>query len=304
MIRKIIFADWDDPDIIQLEDEFSPSTFWVKLSLGYNNYQLFKDEKKWYIVFQNMQISSDEIEQAMVVFRRWKTSPPQPIVSACNINSKAEISFIERQWEATFISLLYSSWEKNKQNWSRCPMLSLNKIDYYRILKNAVDIPEYWVSQSISAIGNEKSYDYVFKAIHPDQSFGKNKRVSTIHVTNDDSLQPCPSIFQKMITSFSEWRIGYFFGEVAMVSVESNTEKAPIDIRYASSVTRKKTYSKEIEREVRIVAKKLSLNSFTADILFDKERKHWWCDINPDGLFLVLDDLKSQPFKKLLTNFL
>ena len=151
--------------------------------------------------------------------------------------------------------------------------------------------------QSISAIGNGKSYDYVLKAIHLDQSFGKNKRVSTIHVTNDDDLQPCPSIFQKMITSFSEWRIGYFFGEVAMVSVKSNTKKTPIDLRYASSVTREKTYSKEIEREIRIVAKKLSLNSFTADILFDNERKHWWCDINPDGLFLALDDVKTQPFK-------
>ena len=162
MIKKIIFADWDDPDIIQLEDEFSSSTFWVKLSLDYNNYQLFKDEKKWYIVFQNTQISSDEIEQAMVIFRRWRTSPPQPIVFACNNNSKAEISFIERQWEATFISLLYSSWEKNKQNWSRCPMLSFNKIDYYRILKNVIDIPEYWVSQSI---GRPALCDWCFEAL-------------------------------------------------------------------------------------------------------------------------------------------
>lgn len=304
MINTIIFADWDDPDILQLKD--LSSCIWIKLGLDYKNYKLFLDAHHWELQYQNNKVTSEMVENLTVVFRRWRTSPPRPIVlSKSKDISKEEASYIERQWDASLFSALLSSWEKSKTNWSRCPIFSINKIDIYRILKNTVNIPDYWISQSIKLIGHSNDYEYVLKPIHQDQSFGYRQRASTIRVTNgdDNGLQPCPSILQKRIFTTSEWRVGFFFGKVAMVSVTSEADH-PIDLRYAPSVIKEEKKSKIIEEELIKISKKLSLNMFTADILFDNENNHWWCDINPDGLFLALDDVGTQPFLKLLKSIL
>jgi len=295
----IFIADWDDPDMKQLSQ--GKSIKWIKLGLDHSQYEVYQDKSGWWLRTEDEIINNNQLEDTstQVIYRRWRTSPPRSFVSTKGIKSRIEKNFIERQWDAALSALFMSSWRMNQLKWSRCPAFNLSKADYYHLLREKIRIPEYWITQSVINTGKGKEYKYVLKSIHNDQSYGKGHRVSTIPVTQRDykKIQPVPSILQKQINSTSEWRVLFLYGMVAMVSITNGYDDI-IDKRFADIVSKKASYSESIANEANIVSDTLLLKTFTADVLFDSNGLNWWCDINSDGLALILDDPISQPFMK------
>ncbi|MGO4858939.1 hypothetical protein [Arthrobacter sp. 2MCAF14] len=281
-----MFADWDDPDAEAIAG--GAGLQWLRLAGDAREYDfhLKGQGTSWIFSYQDTTITSEELLTAnRVVVRRWRSSPPRPLVVSSEPDP-AHRNFVERQWDAAVLAGLHLIYLQRPRVWSRDPTHQDFKLSVLERIKAVVLVPDY-------DLGTTTRLDHaqlVAKSIHVDQSLGDQGRVATSLVVSEDLdvRQPCPMIFQKRIEAAAEWRLAYSFGRVGVVRQVFNAE-GPVDNRFASPSIRESYSSRDVEAEARLISSALGLNLFTADILVDELGQRYWCDINPDGLFTVVD---------------
>ena len=298
----IIFADWDDPDIKDFC--LSSDVLWIRLGLNDSKYSINLNASGWSLTADGITITDLDLIGKRVIFRRWRSSPPRPIICCTDGFGDLARLYLENQWESVFLSLLSLSYKKNSEGWSRPPYYPWSKVDFYCKLSGVVNVPEWCVSLKSDCLEYE---DLVFKSIANNQCINEGQRVSTMYVSRslDTELQPAPVLFQQRISHQSELRVGFAYGIVSIVEITpiDNSGEQISDFRYAMEVKRKSIVSESISAEARKISEILSLQMYTADIIVGVDGKLWWCDINPDGLFLALDD-ENRTFEKQIKTIL
>lgn len=284
-MTRFLFADWDDPDAPALVEKGGLA--WIKLAQDKDSYtfHLTGGTGSWTLSHEGGVVTSESLEAAdRVVMRRWRSSPPAPIIRSSASDEMAR-EFIERQWEATLLAGLQMAYLRSPDVWSRSPIHQDFKVLSIQLIKDLVLVPEFEVAD----LPRRDHRALVAKSIHVDQSFGCG-RVSTLPVDSADlvSKQPSPMVFQQRIQATEEWRLAYSFGRVGIVQQFFQTGGV-VDRRFSPPASRLSHVCDETADEARRVSKALGLNMFTADLLVDTSRGRYWCDINPDGLFGVAD---------------
>ena len=284
-MTRFLFADWDDPDAPALVDQGGLA--WIKLAQDTDSYafHLTGGTGSWELSYEGGVVTSDALETAeRVVMRRWRSSPPAPIIQS-SASDKMTREFIERQWEATLLAALQMAYLSRPDIWSRSPLHQDFKVLSIQLIQNLVLVPAFEVADLPR--GDHRAL--VAKSIHVDQSFGSG-RVSTLPVDLADlaTSQPSPMVFQQRIQATEEWRLAYSYGRVGIVQQFFPTGGV-VDRRFLPPESRLSHVCDQTADEARRVSKALGLNMFTADILIDTSRARYWCDINPDGLFGVAD---------------
>ncbi|MFC9872656.1 hypothetical protein [Nocardia salmonicida] len=282
----VVLADFDDPDVARLT-ELDGHLCHIPLALPSEDYNLAGDLiHGWQLSVGPHVLTSDHLSTASnVVFRRWRGSPPSPIVTVTSLTDLDHRRFAERQWNAALLGLLHSEYLKRPQRWSRDPLAADNKIATLTALADHVRVP----ATSTSSRKPQVAQRQVWKPIDIDQSCGPG-RASTIEVTGDlDVRQPCPGFYQDVIDSSYEVRVGFVFGEITLIAqYPTETIGTHIDRRYIDHHRTALSDARLAESAV-VVSRELRLNVFTADVLVDGEGVAWWCDVNPDGLFCAAD---------------
>ncbi|WP_454698272.1 hypothetical protein [Arthrobacter humicola] len=284
-MTRFLFADWNDPDAPALVDKAGLT--WVKLAQNTDSYtfHLTGGTGSWTLSHEGGVVTSELLAAAeRVVMRRWRSSPPAPIIQS-SANDKMTKEFIERQWEATLLAALQMAYLSRPDIWSRSPIHQDFKVLAIQLIQDLVLVPAFEVAD----LPRGEHLPLVAKSIHVDQSFGPG-RVSTVPVDLADLVtsQPSPMVFQQRIQASEEWRLAYSYGQVGIVQQFFPTAGV-VDRRFSPPASRRSHVCDQTADEARRVSKALGLNMFTADILVDGSRARYWCDINPDGLFGVAD---------------
>lgn len=296
-MTRFLFADWDDPDGPALAGEGGLT--WVKLAKSTDDYDflLSSRSRSWSLAHEGGVVTSDDLSTAeKVIVRRWRSSPPlAPATSSAVDDSVKE--FVERQWEAALMTALQIAFMSRPNVWSRSPVHQDLKVVSMQLIRDLVSVPDFEVAR----VPRHGNVSLVAKSIHVDQSFDSG-RVSTLSVAEEDISiqQPFPMVFQEHIRVAQEWRLGYCFGSVGIARQIFPPEGA-VDHRFVSPTARTSVTCEKTAEEARQVAKVLGLEVFTADILIDASGQPFWCDINPDGLFLAAD-APDGPLRRSLIN--
>lgn len=292
----LLIVDYDDPDLRIIRETASVDI--IELGRPSSDYEFsWVLGDSWLLQTPTGDLSPVELAKASTVFyRRWRSSPPAPIVRADADASPEEARFIERQWEGTLAPLLACEHDARSAKWSLSPLHHDLKIQTLELLRGMGLAPRTQVGLIAPLEG-----DWVWKPIHVDQSVGE-ERAAAISVSQRDRgiRQPCPGFYQERVDVVAELRVGYSFGVIGVVSQNPLVETDMVDKRYVD-MARKPLRNSLVEDQCRKVARALELNVFTADVLCDREGRWWWCDINPDGLFTAADSADGHLVNCLVT---
>lgn len=290
-MSTLIIADHDDPDVVAMEERGFRFR-WLRLGLDSGQYDYRLRPSGAAISVLGEEFTSDDVARATrILYRRWRVSPP---VTPVNIESSSDPCvrrMVEREWEAA-LEACFNHWFRiNPSAFSRLPGPYPNKLTHLMEVAGLVQVPEWSVA---STHGERRMGPCVTKVLSTDQSAPDGGHTSTVAINPQliQGRQPCPVLIQRRICVEHEVRLGYVFGSVGAVAQRPvDPANAPIDIRFATEVSRMRMEASEVlERAARRVAAQTRLKVFTADVLLSTEGKAWWVDINPDGLFIAADD--------------
>lgn len=289
-MKTIVVADWDDPDVKSLANA-TPELSWLRLGLPADRYDVsVRTDGSWTLTAEDGEFSSHDFSAAnRVVFRRWRSSPPRATVEATPGDDKVLSDFLSRQWSATILGIMKTSYSHKAEVWSRDPALLDLKLVTIDTLREIVNVPPTVVGRSHSEKGEA---NLVIKQVAVDQSFGGG-RVTTLPISPVEAsiIQPAPMFYQSLISSTTEIRLAYSYGQCSAVARRFDRDIAlSLDRRFASAQSEERVVSRELEQAARLVADRLALKMYTADIIVDEYGSQWWTDVNPDGLFGAGDD--------------
>lgn len=291
----IFIAEHDDPDVDAATIALKQSgiaVHWLKLGLDQSNYDLEISGDRTLIRCDGCEISTELVNVATrIVYRRWKVAPPFPIVTA-EILGDVE-NFAAREWAAAFKIALQTWYTSSDFSvWSRNPIIETEKVSYLQLATVlGLLVPDF----AISTRHRQVDWPLVSKGVGVDQAVVKGSRYATTRVVPEmhylfDSRQPCPTLLQREIVVARELRVGYSFGFVAAVEQRRVAEDSPVDIRYAEVSRTAVEPDPSVIGEIRRFAKGSNLNVFSIDVLQDQDGLLWFVDVNPDGLFVAVDD--------------
>ena len=293
-VEFVFIADLDDPDVIDVAaglELLGAEYRWLKLAMDHTEYRISVSSESCDFEAGGVALTSEEIRSArVVVFRRWRSSPPAPIVRAQLMSDPSH--FAEREWDTAVGTVLQSWYGAGGATWSRPALEPPTKLMQLRKCEWAgLPVPPYRVSN----VPRLFEADLVTKALSVDQSVGDGRFVTRSVV--DDGLermfantQPCPVLLQKLVSVRLELRVLYSFGCVAAVAQKREDGSGGVDIRLANVVRRPWTVDDEIRSMMQTIARVLALNLFSVDILIDTAGRYWLIDINHDGLVGPVDD--------------
>lgn len=290
-MTAIVVADYDDPDICAMKANGTIlESAWLRLGLPYDSYDLniSPDRASCTVGAHTFDLNTFRSAHC-VLFRRWRVSPPSPIVRIPEKVEETWRQFSEKEWQAAF-HLLFALWFEQRAattRWSRSPQSSSNKHEIMYHVKDVVRVPPWFVA----ARPRVDAFKAVTKSVGSDQSVAEGLRTSTILVDEalDGVLELAPVLVQSYIRPKREVRIVYSFGQSAQV-LQREGHIGPTDVRLASTEWRRPYHDSELAGEIMAVARILKMEHFTADILIDDRDVRWWIDINPDGLSVACDD--------------
>lgn len=281
-----IFADYDDPDLPALTAV--PGSVHFPLSLPHDAYSIHATQTGWSISCGQDRVTDSDLSNCtVVVYRRWRSSPPAPLVRADAEADPSARAFIERQWNSTIAGLLSLAYDSEPAKWSRDPMAVDNKIRNLWQVRDLVPTLETVIDTSTPVIGTaDVSQELIWKPVDVDQSVVGGRATTVVAPPRHaESREPCPAFYQRRIKLVAEIRVGYSFGTVSSVWQEPiNAPESAVDLRYVDMARRPYPHPL-IERQAREIARALRREVYTADILVDTAGQMWWTDINPDGLF-------------------
>lgn len=285
-----IFADYDDPDLPALTAV--PGSVHFPLSLPHDAYSIHATQTGWSISCGQDRVTDSDLSNCtVVVYRRWRSSPPAPLVRADAEADASARAFIERQWNSTIAGLLYLVYDSEPAKWSRDPMALDNKIRNLWQVRDLVPTLETVIDTSTPVIVTaDVSQELIWKPVDVDQSVVGGRATTVVAPPRHaESREPCPAFYQRRIKSVAEIRVGYSFGTVSSVWQEPiNAPESAVDLRYVD-MARTPYPHPLIERQAHEIARALRREVYTADILVDTSGQMWWTDINPDGLFSGAD---------------
>lgn len=290
-MKVLVIADYDDPDVCELARAgVVHKESWMKLGLPSREYSLEISPEEASCSVSGMAFNSSSVgAYDLVLFRRWRVSPPTPAVRFDDLPDRASCNLAEREWDAA-IRLLHALWYNQRGanvRWSRSPKELPGKHELMSLVQNVVKVPRW----AATTHPKTRRHEAVTKTVGNDQSYGDGNRTSTIIV--DEQLsgagEMVPVLLQSHVIPKREVRLVYSFGLTAQV-VQREGSTGPLDVRFAPTVARRRIADPALEEEAGIVARTLGLHHFTADILIDHAGNRWWIDINPDGLSVPCDD--------------
>ncbi|MEO5316314.1 hypothetical protein PV772_19715 [Pseudarthrobacter sp. CC12] len=292
----LLIVDHDDPDLCAIKAIASVDV--IELGWPNSDYEFsWELGHDWLLRTPTGDLTPASLAKAATVFyRRWRSSPPAPVVQADKGAPLAEALFVERQWEDTLAPILAREHDKASERWSLSPLHRDLKIETLMLLGDMGLAPRTKIGLSAPAYG-----DWIWKPIHVDQSVGEQRAAAILVPAADRGIrQPCPGFYQEKIDVALELRVGYSFGIVGLTSQIPLVDTDLVDKRYVDT-SRKPVQNLIIENQCRDVARALDLNVFTADVLCDQEGRWWWCDINPDGLFSAADSKDGHLVERLVS---
>lgn len=285
-----IFADYDDPDLPAMTAV--PGSFHFPLSLSHDAYLIHATQSGWSISCNQERVTdSDLSECSVVVYRRWRSSPPAPLVRAVEEADESAKAFIERQWTSTILGLLSLAYDAEPEKWSRDPMAVDNKLRSLWQIHDLVPTLGTVIGTSTPVIDPANvSEELIWKPVDVDQSVAGGRATTVVAPPpHAESREPCPAFYQPRINLAAEIRVGYSFGTVALVWQEPiDAPESAVDLRYVD-MARKPHPNPLIEQQAHKIAHVLRQEVYTADVLVDAAGQMWWTDINPDGLFSGAD---------------
>ncbi|WP_256821569.1 hypothetical protein [Dietzia sp. Die43] len=293
-VTTFIFADYDDPDLPAMTAV--PGSVHFPLSLLHDAYSIHATPVGWSISCDQGRVTDSDLRDcSAVVYRRWRSSPPAPMVRADAETDASVRAFIERQWNSTIVGLLSLAYDSDPAKWSRDPMAVDNKLRTLWQIRDLVPTIETVIGTSTPLLDTaEVAEDRIWKPIDADQSVAGGRATTVIAPPlHADLREPCPAFYQRRIQSVAEIRVGYSFGTVASVWQEPiDAPESVVDLRYVD-MARKPYPHPLIEQQAHEIARVLHHEVYTADILVDDSGQMWWADINPDGLFSGADSAEG-----------
>ena len=121
-------------------------------------------------------------------------------------------------------------------------------------------------------------------------------KLLTKEVSNEDNLKYSLSYFQEKIDKKYELRIFYLDGETYSMAIFSqNNAKTNIDFRNYDTENPNRTVpyklSNKMNEKIDNLMKLLGLNTGSIDILVDKNLNHYFLEVNPNGQWLLLEEM-------------
>lgn len=312
MSSVVVIADYDDPDVLELTSICDGAHLcWLRLGLSERHYTLRASSVDGAVIScDETSISDDEILSASaILFRRWKVSPPVPMIVADVAGD--ENRFAEREWTASLCYVL-SRWYSMSNNgtWSRNPSFDANKLT----LLDHADAVGFCVPSWVIDVEHSRPSDgVVSKAIGTDQAVRPGARVPTTLIELPrmaylfSRRQPCPTLLQSYIACSAEIRLAFAYGAMAAVKqtrIELDDGGRMADIRYVPVRRSAVDIDDELRGLIAALAAKTAMNAFTADLLIDTSGTRWLVDINPDGLFIAADNDEGSLRQSLVTGLL
>ena len=291
-MSALVFADHDDPDFALADRDATPARIFP-LGLPADTYRLTRTGGEWTLHTPQYGISEQQIASASrVVIRRWRSSPPRPLVDVPQSGNRGDPTahYIQRQWDSTVLGLLSLAHNARPHDWSRHPCRVDSKIVTHQALASLGILPDYVIAQDLDDLPPWPAT--VAKPVDGDQSCGADRRATALLVSPEDrrTPQPGPMITQRAIISRREVRAVYSFGHIGAVLHTRGADSARIDARLLVPQETAPFSSPVLTAVMERIARRLDLRVFTVDIKIDDDDRLWWLDVNPDGLIAPFDD--------------
>lgn len=292
-MSAIVLADHDDPDFAVAAGGTSDVRLFP-LGLPADEYRLIRSGGQWALHTSRCVLSERHVASASrVVVRRWRSSPPRPLVDVERSARRTDpvAQYVQRQWESTVLGLLFLAYTARPEGWSRSPFHVDNKIVTHHVLADLGVLPDCAIAQDLNDVPVWPAT--VAKPIDSDQSCGTDRRATTLLVSPADrrTRQPGPMMTQRAIISSREIRAVYSFGQIGAVVHTRDVDADSVDTRLALSGEIAPFASSRLTTVMEQISRRLALRVFTVDVKLDDDDCLWWLDVNPDGLVSPFDDV-------------
>jgi len=254
-----------------------------------------------------LKVGSDRVDAtlirgaSLVLYRRWRLSPPVPPVSL-RLSGDPE-SFGEREWLSSVEYVLWL-WRRLAPDvpWINSPEAPQNRMSLYHLAVQAgLSVPHTAIATRYSGLTDPT----VGKAISIDERVSEGSYYPTTQLDEamiealNTQRSPCPTLTQKLIRPDPEIRVVYCLDEIAAIFQRRLRSTGPLDIRYDAEVERGPyELPTRVQACIRELARLTGLHLFTLDILVNEDT-YWVVDITPSGTIGSSDD----PSDTLFTTF-
>jgi hypothetical protein len=298
----VVLADHDDPDITRvvtlLADRGVPST-WLKLGLDSSEYDVTAHMTNVSLRGRGVTVDSMLVARAPVIlYRRWRLSPPAPPISFMHPDDPA--GFGQGEWTATVNYALWAWRHASRRDtrWGNPPGTDYERMALYQLaLESGFAVPPTRLATLHPTIQRTS----VVKPIATNEQVGEDKYFPTTELTEPQLValtgarSDCPHLVQHSVTTRIEVRAIYSFGTIGAVALtrpHTNEDSiGPIDIRYAKDIARTSwSLPEDVTRCCRALARRSHLEYFAIDLLLDHNGEYWLIDVTPDGCVTGLDD--------------
>jgi glutathione synthase/RimK-type ligase-like ATP-grasp enzyme len=194
-----------------------------------------------------------------------------------------------------------------------------NKLFQLRIAREAgLPIPETVVTNNPSRVRDAfKGWNerLVVKPLHSgyvnidgDERAVFTSQVLDEHLPQMDSVQLCPSIYQRLVDKKFDVRVTFVGDDVFVAEIDSQSDPmAAIDWRRTVNPNlphRDGALPPEIERSARRLMSALGLNFGALDFVVEQDGSYLFLEINPNGQWLWLEDFLGFPISERIAMWL
>lgn len=176
-------------------------------------------------------------------------------------------------------------------------------VNIYEACRAGLAVPETLITNSImdangfmAAIGGKAVYKPLRHNVWEVQpgvyAPARSTLIDISQLQESDGLH-FPFILQQPVAKIAEWRMIYFASEVLVIQQDRPGQDAPIDWRNGARAQSRFSFVKPdaiFVKQVRELAERLNLQTFTADFAIASDGKPQFLDLNSAGQFLYLEE--------------
>jgi glutathione synthase/RimK-type ligase-like ATP-grasp enzyme len=235
-------------------------------------------------------------------FRRWN-HPQQNIPPLAD---PAQVEVVHRSCSTTLLGGLLTSFRGAWVSTPEATRRAENKLVQLRAAQAAgFVVPQTLISQNplaIRAFCASLPSPAVIKTVHgTPRSQLFSLRVTDDHLSDDDALRMCPTIFQEYVPGHRHLRVLCCGRRSYAVQIETEHLDWRLDLDTPMSPV---PLEAAVERQLGDVVERLGLRMGVADLKITPAGDPVWLELNPQGQFLFLEGLTGLDLTGVFSDFL
>ena len=235
-------------------------------------------------------------------FRRW--NHPQRNIPP--LADPAQVEVVHRSCSTTLLGGLLTSFHGAWVSTPEATRRAENKLVQLRAAQAAgFVVPRTLISQdplTIRAFCAALPSPAVIKTVHgTPRSQLFSLRVTDDHLSDDDALRMCPTIFQEYVSGHRHLRVLCCGRRSYAVQIETERLDWRLDLDTPMSPVRLEA---AVERQLGDVLERLGLRMGVADLKITPAGDPVWLELNPQGQFLFLEGLTGLDLTGAFSDFL